>query len=91
MFDQELGYPSCMNEQANKIDEQPLSPALKRHHRGKSCVIPIILRPVIWEDAPFSKPQVLPTNGIPVTRWQDRDEALWDVAKGIREVVKDML
>lgn len=65
--------------------------AIKRHHGGKACVIPIILRPVIWEDAPFSKLQVLPTNGIPVTRWQDRDEALWDVAKGIREVVKDML
>ena len=65
--------------------------AIKRHNAGKSCVIPIILRPVIWEDAPFSKLQILPTNGIPVTRWQDRDEALWDVAKGVCNVVKEML
>ena len=65
--------------------------ATKRHNAGKACVIPIILRRVIWEDAPFSKLQILPTNGIPVTRWQDRDEALWDVAKGIRKVVEEML
>lgn len=65
--------------------------ALKRHTAGKARVIPIILRPVIWEDAPFSKLQILPRNGIPITRWQDRDEALWDVAKEIRKVVKDML
>lgn len=65
--------------------------AIKRHNAGKSCVIPIILRPVIWEDAPFSKLQILPTNGIAVTCWHDRDEALWDVAKEIRKVVKEML
>src|SRR5450631_982102 len=65
--------------------------AIKRHNTGKSCVIPIILRPVLWEDAPFSKLQILPTNGIPVTRWQDRDEALWAVAKEVRKVIKEML
>jgi len=65
--------------------------AIKRHNLGKTCAIPVILRPVIWEDASFSKLQVLPRNGIPITRWRDRDEALWEVAKGIREVVKEML
>jgi hypothetical protein len=38
-----------------------------------------------WESAEFGKLQALPTGGKPVTLWADRDSALADVAKGIRE------
>jgi ribosomal protein L40E len=55
-----------------------------------ALVIPIILRPVHWEDAPFSKLKVLPKEGKPVTRWRSRDEAFLDVAEGIREAVKHL-
>ena len=64
--------------------------ALERHNNGHACVIPIILRPVDWEDAPFSTLQVLPTDGEPVTSWLDRDKAFSDIAKGIRKVVKEL-
>src|SRR5205823_6498299 len=37
--------------------------ALERHTTGDACVIPIILRSVDWEDAPFGKLQALPTEG----------------------------
>src|SRR5262249_21747390 len=60
--------------------------ALQRHAAGDVCVIPIILRPVDWTRAPFSKLQALPTNGKPVTSYSDRDEAFVDVAQGIRKV-----
>jgi hypothetical protein len=43
--------------------------ALERHNKGHAHVIPIILRPVLWEDKPISKLQVLPTGGKPVTSW----------------------
>src|SRR5690349_21283752 len=33
--------------------------ALERHEAGEARVIPIILKPVDWKDAPFSKLQVL--------------------------------
>ena len=65
--------------------------ALERHEAKEACVIPIILRPTDWEDAPFYNLQVLPTNGKPLTRWQDRDEAFLDIARGIRKSVKQLL
>lgn len=65
--------------------------ALERHKAKKACVIPIILRPTDWEDAPFARLQVLPTNAKPLARWQDRDEAFLDIARGIRKAVGKLL
>jgi adenylate kinase family enzyme len=65
--------------------------ALQRHISGEARVIPIILRPCLWEDAPFGKLQALPTDGKPVTQWKNRDEAFFNVAEGIRSVINDLL
>src|SRR6266702_3567339 len=65
--------------------------SLEKHNAGISRVIPIIIRPVDWEETPFSKLQMLPTNILPVTSWQNRDEAYRDIAKGIRKAVQDLL
>ena len=67
-----------------------MTKAMERHEAGEARVIPIILRPSDWKSSPFSKLQVLPTNGRPVIKWQSRDEALLDVAKGIREAIKKL-
>src|SRR5258708_19112121 len=64
--------------------------ALERHETGTVRVIPIILRRVYWEDAPFSKLQVLPTDAKPITQWQDRDEAYWNITLGILDAIKDL-
>lgn len=64
--------------------------ALERHDAGEVRVIPIILRHVYWENSPFSKLQVLPTDGKPVKSWLDRDEAFLDIARGIQKVVKEL-
>lgn len=65
--------------------------AMERHERGEAHVIPVILRPVYWEKAPFNKLQALPTDSKPVTRWKDRDEAFFDVAEGIRKVAEKLV
>ncbi|MBW4577998.1 MAG: toll/interleukin-1 receptor domain-containing protein [Tildeniella nuda ZEHNDER 1965/U140] len=62
--------------------------AIERHEAGDACVIPIILKPVDWSGAPFSKLQALPKNAQPVTTWSNPDEAFLDVAKGIRKAVE---
>src|SRR5256714_10516842 len=64
--------------------------AIERHERGEAKVIPIILRPVYWQGAPFSKLQTLPTNAKPVasSKWRNWDEAFFDVAESIRKVVE---
>jgi len=64
--------------------------AIERHRAGEAYVIPVILRPVDWQGAPFSNLLVLPKGARPVTTWPDRDEAFLDVAKGIRKVVDEV-
>ncbi len=70
------------------INDVELKQAMERHNRGVARVIPIILRPTDWETAPFGKLQALPTDGTPVTTWQNQDQAFLMVAKGIRTIVE---
>ena len=65
--------------------------ALERHDQREARVIPVLLRKVDgWQGAPFGKIQSLPTDGKPVTSWNDRDEAFADVARGIRRAVSEL-
>ena len=62
--------------------------ALERHQAGRACVIPILLRPVDWQGTLFAELEPLPSNQKPITTWPDQDEALLDVAQGIRRAVE---
>jgi DNA-binding MarR family transcriptional regulator len=64
--------------------------ALDRHDTGEARVIPILLRPVDWEGAPFARLQGLPIDLRPVTTWPNRDEAFRNIAQGIRRVIEEM-
>jgi tetratricopeptide (TPR) repeat protein len=66
--------------------------AIERHEQGETRVIPVILRPVYWQGAPFGKLQALPTDAIPVTssKWHDLDEAFFHVAEGIRKAIVEL-
>jgi formylglycine-generating enzyme required for sulfatase activity len=68
-----------------------LERAMERHEAGEACVIPVILRPVVWQDAPFAKLQAFPTNARPVTEWQNPDAAFVNVVEGIREAVDRLM
>jgi hypothetical protein len=67
-----------------------LKRAMERHETREARVIPVILRPVDWHDAPFGKLKPLPKNGKPVTSWENRDEAFVSIAKGIRMAVEQL-
>jgi TIR domain/Tetratricopeptide repeat/TPR repeat len=62
--------------------------ALERHEHHEADVIPILLRPVLYTDAPFAKLQMLPTNGKPIVQWRERDSAFVDIACAIERVAK---
>jgi hypothetical protein len=64
--------------------------ALRRHQAGEARVIPVILRPCLFEDAPFSKLQALPTDAKPINTWANIDQATLDVARGIMKVVDEL-
>ena len=64
--------------------------AMARHEAGEVLVIPILLRLVDnWQGGPFGDLKALPSNGIPVTRWSDRDAAFTDIARGLRNVLQE--
>lgn len=65
--------------------------ALMRHEAGDARVVPVLLRPVLWVDSPFSKLNFLPIDARPVTSWPDVDEAFANVAAGIKAVVQELL
>ena len=65
--------------------------ALERQQAGGARVIPIILRNCLWQSSPFAKLQALPTGAKPVRAWNDQDEALTDVADGIRRAAEEIL
>jgi hypothetical protein len=67
-----------------------LKRALARHAAGEARVIPVLLRAVDWRGAPFSHLQAVPTGGVPVTSWENQDEAFADIARAIREAVTDL-
>jgi hypothetical protein len=69
-----------------------LQKAIERHDRGEARVIPVILRPVFYQRAPFAKLMPLPMNKKPVTHssWHSLDEAFFDVAEGIRKSVEEL-
>jgi hypothetical protein len=68
-----------------------LARALERHAAGKARVIPVILRPCDWHATPFGNLLAVPTDGRPITKWPDPDDAFLEVTKAIRgaATVKD--
>ena len=65
--------------------------ALERQEAGEARVIPLLVRPVDWTDAPFAHLQALPTDAKAISSWQNKDTALVDVAAGIRRVIVEDL
>ncbi len=64
--------------------------ALERHRNKEARVVPIILRPVHWENAPFSHLEILPTGAKPITKWANADDAYEDIAKRLDIVLKEL-
>jgi len=63
---------------------------MARHEKGEARVIPVILRPCDWVIAPFGKLQALPKDGKALTSWTNLDDALLNVAEGVRKVVEEL-
>jgi formylglycine-generating enzyme required for sulfatase activity len=73
----------CWDVEVNK--------AIERHEAGEARVIPIILRSVSWQDAPFAKLQALPKNALPVKSWSNQDDAFTNVAQGIKFAAEQLI
>jgi hypothetical protein len=80
-----LVSPSFIN--SAYIGGVEMSRAFERHARGEARIVPIILRPVDWEATRIGQLQALPRDGRAVLSHRDRDQALRDVARGLRRLL----
>ena len=70
--------------------EKEMKRALERHVAGEARVIPVIVRDVNWQKAPFANIQALPKDALAVTKWPDRDSAWRNVAEGIERMAEEV-
>jgi len=63
--------------------------AFVRLKRGDVTVVPVLLKPCLWEESRFSELQIIPRDAKPLTSWASIDEALKDVASEIRQMVSE--
>ncbi|GHO79489.1 hypothetical protein KSD_72600 [Ktedonobacter sp. SOSP1-85] len=63
--------------------------ALKQYAQGKAVIVPILARPVVWQDTPLGAFHPLPTNGKPITQWPTRDAAFNNITQGIKALLQD--
>jgi hypothetical protein len=68
-----------------------LERALERHEKGEAKVVPVILRPCMWQHTPFAKLQSLPRDARAVSLWPDSDEAFVSIAEGVFTAANDLL
>lgn len=64
-----------------------MSRAIQRHNQGSARVIPVLLRPTFWQNAPFAKLQMVPADAEPVTNWPDRDKAFHNITEQISQLI----
>lgn len=64
--------------------EREMHRAIERHVAGEARVLPVILRPCDWHEAPFGHLLATPTDGKPITKFTDLDDAFLEVTKAIR-------
>jgi tRNA A-37 threonylcarbamoyl transferase component Bud32 len=69
--------------------------AVQRHTQGRAVLIPILVRPCMWTEEPFSAcdPALspLPSNGRAVSEWKHVDQAFLDVVEGIHGAAKGII
>lgn len=59
--------------------ESEMEQAILRNNEGLCRVVPVLARPCLWNETPFSKIQALPKDAKPISIWDSQDEALGPV------------
>ena len=63
--------------------------AFERMKRGEAKVVPILMRPCLWDRSPFSELQIIPRDAEAVSSSRSLDEALREVASEISKIVTE--
>src|SRR5260370_18227624 len=63
--------------------------AVEEEEGGKARVVPIVVCPCDWRHLPSGELQALPADALPISQWEDVDEAWKQVTAGLRHVIED--
>lgn len=63
--------------------------AMARLKEGAAVVVPILLKPCLWESSRFSQLQMLPRDARPIHLWPKPEEAFYEVAREIQALVSE--
>lgn len=72
------------------INDVEIAEAIRRHKAGEVTIVPVIIRPSDFTSLPLKKFQALPKNALPISKWQNEDEAFMDVVNGLKILIKKM-
>lgn len=64
--------------------------ALEQEQTRGVRVIPVLLRPVLWKDAPFAHLHPLPSDETFLSEWPNPDRAFTEVTASIRRMLEDL-
>jgi non-specific serine/threonine protein kinase len=76
-----LSSPACKKEREFALD---------RASANEATVIPVIVRPSLWDQSEIRSLKVLPTDGKPITGWRPQDSGYLSAARGIRLAVEKL-
>lgn len=64
--------------------------AIELNNEGKATVVPVILRQCDWkhEQSPLKNLEAVPTNGRPVTSWENLDDAFYDITQSLKATIE---
>lgn len=63
---------------------------LERQRDKGVMIIPVLLRPTLWQETPLGELQSLPKNGKPITLWNNRDAAFFTVVTEIKAALREL-
>ncbi len=61
---------------------------LKDAYARNKKIIPVILRPCLWEDTILNNFSALPNQGKPISKFEDKDEAFNEIAKNLKILIE---
>ncbi|MEH2163908.1 MAG: toll/interleukin-1 receptor domain-containing protein [Nostoc sp.] len=61
--------------------------AMEKHEQRESHIIPVILRSCDWPSAPFGEFLVTPTDGKPIKKFPDEDDAFLEVVNAVKATI----
>jgi len=79
-----------MSAALQRSHDDEIQQAVRRREDAGAVVIPILLRPVDWQNTRLAPLQPLPSNGQPITTWLNKDGAFVDIVAGIRRAIEEL-